>query len=58
MSIAKQRKVHLPDIDSFAADGYLVNPRGVPVIHLHEAIALIKKLGRPLTEKEVEQFMV
>lgn len=24
-------------------------------IHLHEAIALIKKLGRPLTEKERER---
>lgn len=53
----KKNKVQLPDIDSFAPDGRLVDPWGKPVIRLHDAIALIKKLGRPLTTEEVQQFM-
>lgn len=59
MEIIKVRKNNERDsFDNVFSDGRLcVEPSG-KLYRLREAIALSEKLGRPLTEKEYEQFRI
>ena len=40
------------------SDGRLTEPSNNKAYRLREAILLSKRLGRPLTEKEMEQFEI
>lgn len=54
-----KRKSSLPDIESHLTDGRLTLDIGdLPSFKWKEAIALVKKLGRPLTDEEEKQFEI
>jgi len=53
--------LELDNFDRFGEDfpdGRLVEPSSAKPFKLREAIALSKKLGRPLTEEEMKQFEI
>lgn len=50
-----------PNLDRFGEampDGRLTEPSGGTIYRLREAILQSKKLGRPLTDEEMEEFKV
>lgn len=61
--IVSERKpvVAMRNYDHFGEampDGRLTEPSDVKVYRLREAIALSKRIGRPLTEEEMKEFVI
>ncbi len=46
------------EIEYYATDGRLCEPSNDKLYRMRDAIALCEKLGRPLTNEEMEQFLV
>ena len=46
------------DVTHYAIDGKLAGPAGDKCYRIRDAIALSEELGRPLTEEEMEQFLI
>lgn len=57
----RKNKTVLDNFDRFGemmADGRLTCPSNGKIYRLREAILLSQKLGRPLSEEEMEQFEI
>lgn len=46
------------DLESFAKDSRLTEPSDGKIFDYRKMLELVKKLGRPLTDKEAEQFRI
>ncbi len=53
-----QADILIDDLTDYAKDGRLTEPADGQRYEWRKMIDLVKQLGRPLTEKEAEQFRI
>jgi hypothetical protein len=46
------------DLEKYSTDSRLTEPSDGRIFDYHRMLDLVKQLGRPLTEKEAEQFQI
>lgn len=56
--MAKTNYGKVIDLESFAKDSRLTEPSDGKIFDYRKMLELVKKLGRPLTDKEAEQFRI
>ena len=56
--MAKKKYEKIVDLECYACDGRLTEPSDGKLFDYKKMRAHVKRLGRPLTEKEAEQFRI
>lgn len=56
--MAKTKYAKVIDLESFAKDSRLTEPSDGKIFDYRKMLEPVKKLGRPLTDKEAEQFRI
>lgn len=58
LAMATKNYGNVIDLEMYAKDGRLTEPSDGKLFDYRKMIELVKQLGRPLTEKEAEQFRI
>lgn len=58
LTMERKAVTFLDDIADYAKDGRLTEPSDGKRYEWRKMIELVKQLGRPLTDKEAEQFRI
>lgn len=56
--MAKQNYGNVIDLEQYAKDSRLTEPSDGKIFDYRKMLELVKQLGRPLTEKEAENFRI
>ena len=58
LAMAKQNYGNVIDLEQYAKDSRLTEPSDGKIFDYRKMLELVKQLGRPLTEKEAEEFRI
>lgn len=58
LAVAKQNYGKVIDLEQYAKDSRLTEHSDGQIFDYRKMLALVQQLGRPLTEKEAEQFKI
>lgn len=58
LAVAKQNYGKVIDLEQYAKDSRLTEPSDGKIFDYRKMLELVKQLGRPLTEKEAEDFRI
>lgn len=58
LAMAKQNYGNVIDLEQYAKDSRLTEPSDGKIFDYRKMLELVKQLGRPLTEKEAEDFRI
>ena len=58
LAVAKQNYGNVIDLEKYAKDSRLTEPSDGKIFDYRKMLELVKQLGRPLTEKEAEDFRI
>lgn len=58
LAMAKQNYGNVIDLEQYAKDSRLTEPSDGKIFDYRKMLELVKQLGRPLTDKEAEQFRI
>lgn len=58
LAMAKQNYNKVIDLEKYAKDSRLTEPSDGKIFDYRKMLALVTKLGRPLTDKEAEDFRI
>ena len=58
LAVAKQNYGKVIDLEQYAKDSRLTEPSDGKIFDYRKMLELVKKLGRPLTDKEAEEFRI
>ena len=58
LAVAKQNYGNVIDLEQYAKDGRLTEPSDGKIFDYRKMLELVKQLGRPLTDKEAEDFRI
>ena len=58
LAVANKNYGKVINLEMYAKDGRLTEPSDGKVFDYRKMIGIVKQLGRPLTEKEAEQFRI
>ena len=58
MLTAKTKYGHIINLEKYADDGRLTEPRDEKMYRMRDAIEKVKQLGRPLTLREMKDFEI
>lgn len=58
LTMAKQNYGNVIDLEQYAKDSRLTEPSDGKIFDYRKMLELVKQLGRPLTEKEAEDFRI
>lgn len=58
LAMAKQNYGKVIDLEQYAKDSRLTEPSDGKIFDYRKMFELVKKLGRPLTDKEAEEFRI
>lgn len=58
LAVAKQNYGKVIDLEQYAKDSRLTEPSDGKIFDYRNMLKLVKQLGRPLTEKEAENFRI
>lgn len=58
LAVAKKNYGKVIDLEQYAKDSRLTEPSDGKIFDYRKMLELVKQLGRPLTDKEAEQFRI
>ena len=58
LAVAKQNYGKVIDLEQYAKDSRLTEPSDGKIFDYRKMLELVNQLGRPLTEKEAEDFRI
>ena len=58
LAVAKKNYGKVIDLEQYAKDSRLTEPSDGKIFDYRKMLELVKQLGRPLTEKEAEDFRI
>ena len=58
LAVAKQNYGKVIDLEQYAKDSRLTEPSDGKIFDYRKMLEVVKQLGRPLTEKEAEDFRI
>ena len=58
LAVAKKSYGKVIDLEQYAKDSRLTEPSDGKIFDYRKMLELVKQLGRPLTDKEAEQFRI
>ena len=56
LAMVKNEYGNIIDLEKYSTDGRLTEPSDGKIFDYRKMLEVIKQLGRPLTEKEAEQY--
>lgn len=58
LTMVKNEYGNIIDLEKYSTDGRLTEPSDGKIFDYRKMLEVIKQLGRPLTEKEAEQYRI
>lgn len=58
LAMVKNEYGNIIDLEKYSTDGRLTEPSDGKIFDYRKMLEVIKQLGRPLTEKEAEQYRI
>ena len=58
LAVLKQSYGNVIDLETHAKDGRLTEPSDGKIFDYRKMLEMVKRLGRPLTDKEAEEFRI
>lgn len=58
LTMAKSEYGNIIDLEKYSTDGRLTEPSDGKIFDYRKMLEVIKQLGRPLTEKEAEEYRI
>lgn len=58
LAMVKNEYGNIVDLEQYSKDGRLTEPSDGKIFDYRKMLEVIKQLGRPLTEKEAEQYRI
>lgn len=58
LAVAKQNYGKVIDLEQYAKDSRLTEPSDGKIFDYRKMLELVKQLGRPLTDKEAEDYRI